>query len=138
MISNSATIYNYPLLLLPDVHVMSHSLLTGAAASSSTLLRWLDINIFPHFVSFWKNELFGFTEYDRNLCSQFYLIKLLIILTKCYIYKSNFFSKIKQYISSISECTNEKAVKTYNHYKLHKIFNFLFFIYLFFLILVCL
>ena len=60
--------------------------------------------------------MFEFTEYYMNLCSQFYLINLLTILTKFYIHKSKFLSKkanyselivhIKQYSSSISEGTN--------------------------------
>ncbi len=42
---------------------------------------------------------------------------------------------IKQYTSSVSECTNKKAVKTYNHCNLYNIFILLFiFYYLFFFI----
>ncbi len=99
----------------------------------SKLVRFVSEHIYLQFDLCWKNVLFGFIEYDRNLNSQFYLINLLVILTKFYIHRTKFSGKkpnllellayLKQYVISISDCENKKAVKTYNLFKLYKIFD---------------
>ena len=96
------------------------------------LSRYIIDHIYHHLTLCWKNVLFGYTEIDKNLISQFYVINLLIIVTKFYIHRSKFLNKkpnflelsayIKQYISSISDCKNKKAIKTCNLFKLYKIF----------------
>ena len=40
----------------------------------SKLSRLIADHIYPHLTLFWKIVVFGFTEYDRNLYSQFYSI----------------------------------------------------------------
>ncbi len=99
----------------------------------SKLVRFVREHIYRQFDLCWKNVLFGFIEYDKNLNSQFYLINLLVILTKFYIHRTKFSGKkpnlpellayLKQYVISISDCENKKAVKTYNLFKLYKIFD---------------
>uniref|UniRef100_A0A3P9KLZ3 Reverse transcriptase domain-containing protein n=1 Tax=Oryzias latipes TaxID=8090 RepID=A0A3P9KLZ3_ORYLA len=87
--------------------------------------------IYPHFNLTWKNILFGYINYDKTFLSQFYLINLLILLTKYYIHKSKFSNKapnfldlqaqVRCYLHSISPSTNKKAIKTYHLAQLYNL-----------------
>ena len=98
----------------------------------SRLAHFINDHIYPQCNLCWKNVLFGYTEYDKRLNSQFYLINLLILLSKFYIHKSKFSGKrpnvlelsvyVGQYISYLCDRENKKAVKMYDICKLYKIF----------------
>uniref|UniRef100_A0A3B3BAV7 Reverse transcriptase domain-containing protein n=1 Tax=Oryzias melastigma TaxID=30732 RepID=A0A3B3BAV7_ORYME len=86
------------------------------------LTNLIKTKIYPHFTLTWKNILCGFFNYDNKFSSEFYLINLLILLTKHYIHKTKFNNKapnfldlsarIRLYMQSISPSTNKKAIKT--------------------------
>lgn len=48
----------------------------------------------PVHIAVEKNVLFGFSTFDRNACSHFYLIYLTLFLTKSYIHKSKVVNKL--------------------------------------------
>ena len=91
---------------------------------------WQDIcvfvidHIYADFSLYWKDILFGVSNYDRNKKSEFYIINLIILLAKFYIHKCKFtknkpiylvFEKeLKIYINSIKDSSNKKALKTIN------------------------
>lgn len=98
----------------------------------SKLSKYIADHIYLDFMLKWENVLFGFVTHDMNFTSEFYLINLIIILTKFYIHKSKFQNKkptfielsvnVKQYISSISCSTNKKAVRSHTMFLLYNAF----------------
>ena len=91
---------------------------------------WIDVcnfiinNIVEEFKLFWRDVLFGLFDSDRikGKPNETFIINLFILLAKFHIHKSKFShskplflifeNETKQYIKSISDSNNKKAIKT--------------------------
>jgi len=93
---------------------------------------FISLNILSDFSITYVEVLFGFLSYPANNKDQYYIINLLILLSKFHIHKSKFchhkpsfsiFEKeLRQYISTIQLSTNRKAVRTTELCTLYDIF----------------
>ena len=96
------------------------------------MTRFIIDNIDPDFCLHWQNVLFGFQNNSSKKRNEDFIINLLIILAKFHIHKSKFsHSKpsflsfeidAKQYILTICDSKNKKAVKTMQLCTLFNIF----------------
>lgn len=89
---------------------------------------WNDVSLFisthidDSFTLCFENVLFGFTSFTPSKSNQYYIINLIILLAKFHIHKCRYINKnpcfrffqneTKQYIHTIRNSTNTKAIKT--------------------------
>lgn len=98
----------------------------------SDVIRFIKMKIDSEFSLSWNNVLFGFHNVKSKKQKELYIINLIIITGKYHIHKAKFShskpsflafqKKTEQYINSISDSTNKKAIKTYNLCSLFDIF----------------
>ena len=88
------------------------------------VIRYISLKLVPDFSLFCKNIFFGVHDVKSKKQKELYIINLIIILGKYHIHKAKFshskpwfvaFQKeMEQYLQSICDSNNKKAMKTYN------------------------
>jgi len=77
--------------------------------------QFIVVHIYPQFELWRENVLFGFTQHDKKLCSEYYVVNLLNFLELA--------ANIKHFmLSQYLSVQTKKAVKTYDLCKRYKIF----------------